>query len=362
MVTGIAFFPGQVSPMFPMVASLGPDCSSTPIPGQVIVVLDSLVHYDSPFGSYPAPNTVTPAASGDTLIWNVADVTTLTYYGFYNFSFNYITDVSATIGDTVHIKVTILPVSGDVDPANNVYERDFVVGNSYDPNNKEVLPAGSGPAGFIPASTPKLEYIVNFQNTGTAPAQNIYILDTLDSDLNVSSLEIIASSHLQTTTLLPGNVLKFNFSNIMLPDSNSNEMMSHGFVKYSISPNAGLDPGDQITNTAYIYFDFNSPIITNTALNTIEFTTGIKGSAEYQLGVFPNPANSRINVVFEDKASKDLNIKITNVSGQIVFEENKTNFDGRYSETIDLTMNSKGVYLLQITTDKHVVHQKIVKN
>ena len=55
----------------------------------------------------------------------------------------------------------------------------------------------------------------------------------------------------------------------MLPDSTCCEEDSHGLVSYLIRPLPDLDPGTVIENTAYIYFDNNPPIITNTTWNTI---------------------------------------------------------------------------------------------
>jgi hypothetical protein len=360
-VFGTAFFPGQTSSLFPGIASNGPHCNTDTVPGLVTVILDPLVHYAGPYFTYPAPDSVSPATTGDTLRWNVANVNEW-MYGYLNYPFNYTTDVTATIGDTVHITLSVMPYSTDSDSTNNVKVRDFVVGNSYDPNSKEVEPAGFGADGFIPASTSKLEYVVNFQNTGTAPAHNIYILDTLDSNVDITTLEIISSSHPQSTTLLAGNVLKFSFSNIMLPDTFSNEPQSHGFVKYAIAPNAGLAPGDKIRNTAYIYFDYNPPIVTNTALNTIEYLTGIEEQTEYNSLVFPNPSGNSVNVLYEDKTSLRFNLKIISVSGQVIFEENNNNFNGRFAKALDLSAYSKGVYLVRISTDKHVIHKKLIKN
>ncbi|MBC7861948.1 MAG: T9SS type A sorting domain-containing protein [Bacteroidia bacterium] len=360
LVNGTPFFPGQTHAMYPLTISNGPNCNAAPVPGQVVVILDPLVSYTSPLGT--PPDVIVPAATGDTLKWNVADISLIPFFGYTDYPFMFTTSTAATIGDTVHITLMALPLTGDADPANNIYTADFVVGNSYDPNIKEVVPAGIGASGFIPANTPELEYTIHFQNTGTAAAHNIYILDTLDADVDINTLKIITSSHLQTTTLLPGNVLKFNFSNIMLPDSTSNEAGSHGFVKYTIAPMANLNPGDEITNTAYIYFDFNAPIVTNTALNTIEFLTGMTVNNNYQLGVFPNPTSNSVDVVFEDKQSQKLSVKLLTVSGQLVYEENLATFNGKYTKKIDLSAFAKGVYMLQISTDKQVVHKKIIKN
>ncbi|MDQ3049162.1 MAG: T9SS type A sorting domain-containing protein [Bacteroidota bacterium] len=359
-VSGLAFFPGQTNTLHPAHNSIGPNCN--PIPGQVIIVIDPLISYVGPTVGFTPPDMVIPAATGDTLKWNVADMTNSPYFSYSNFPFEYITDISATIGDTVHVTMILTPQTGDSNPLNNVCSRDFVVGNSYDPNHKDVIPAGIGSQGFIPVNTPELSYTVNFQNTGTAPAINVYLMDTLDTQVDITSLRIIGSSHPMTTTLLAGNVLKFNFANIMLADSTSNEPESHGFVKYSIAPLAGLLPGDQITNTAYIYFDFNSPIVTNTALNTIEFPVSVDENSGFQLNIYPNPANSIVTVSFEDKASRSLKMKIVNMAGQIVYEEENNQFTGSYNKSLDLKNNPAGVYILQIQTDNQTVHKKIIRN
>lgn len=361
-VSGIAFFPGASHYLYPSVSSIGPDCSGAPIPGEMILILDPLITYTGPFASATPPTTVIPAPTGDTLKWSIADITALPYYAYMTYGINYTTSSTATIGDIVDLTLIVLPITGDADTTNNTYNGHFIVGNSYDPNNKEVSPKGTGVNGYIPANTPELDYIVNFQNTGTAPAINIFILDTLDVDVDITTLKIISSSHPMTVLLLPGNVLKFNFSNIFLSDSTSNEAESHGYVRYSIAPVSGLSPGDQITNTAYIYFDFNSPIVTNTAINTIEFPFSINEYYEYQLGVFPNPTNNSVNIVFEDKMSSELSLRIMNVAGQVIYSEETTGFSGKFTKSINLNTAPQGIYLLEIITDKQIVHKKIIKN
>ncbi len=362
-VFGQGFFPGLTIPVYPLVGIYNPACSQiAAVPGKVVVVLDTLVQYFGAYSPYPAPDTVIVTASGDTLIWNVADISNIGNFGYYNYPFEVSTKTTATIGDTVCITLNVLPIQGDADSTNNSYTRCFVVGNSYDPNSKEVTPTGAGIFGYISASTPELEYTINFQNTGTASAQNIIVLDTLDADLDITSLKIISSSHQQTTTFLSGNVLKFNFSNIMLADTAHDEPHSHGYVKYSLAPKLNLPPGTQLTNTAYIYFDYNAPIVTNTALNTIEFPSGIMNYSNYHLGVFPNPTNSTININFEDNQSATICVKIMNINGQVIYLEKTGNFSGKYSKVIDLSNFSKGIYLLQIITDKEIAQQKVVKD
>ncbi|MEO1438493.1 MAG: carboxypeptidase-like regulatory domain-containing protein, partial [Bacteroidota bacterium] len=65
---------------------------------------------------------------------------------------------------------------------------------SYDPNDKLAEPVGYSDAHYIEANT-ELEYTVRFQNTGTAPAVNIIIRDTLSDQLDLTSFRLIQSSH-----------------------------------------------------------------------------------------------------------------------------------------------------------------------
>lgn len=140
---------------------------------------------------------------------------------------------------------------------------------AYDPNDKNVLPKGNGSEGYISINQP-LEYLIRFQNTGNDTALTVIIKDTLDVNLDWSSLKLLASSHNMQVSIEQGGEAIFKFENIMLPDSNIDFLASQGFVKFSINQKPNLLPHTQIRNTGNIYFDFNPAVITNTVLNTIQ--------------------------------------------------------------------------------------------
>jgi uncharacterized repeat protein (TIGR01451 family) len=142
-----------------------------------------------------------------------------------------------------------------------------VVG-SFDPNDKQGFPGGIGEANEI-LPNEQLQYLIRFQNTGTAPAYTVVIRDTLDTDLDIFSVTPGVSSHDYTFTMYGERVLQWTFNNIMLPDSFSNEEESHGFITYTVNQLTDLQDGTTINNSAAIYFDSNEPIITNTTLHTI---------------------------------------------------------------------------------------------
>ena len=144
-----------------------------------------------------------------------------------------------------------------------------VVG-SFDPNDKQGFPAGVGETHDV-LPNEQMQYLIRFQNTGTAPAYTVVIRDTLDMDLDIFSVTPGVASHDYSFTMYGERVLQWTFNNIMLADSFSNEEASHGFITYTVNQPADLADGTEITNSAAIYFDSNEPVITNMTLHTINY-------------------------------------------------------------------------------------------
>lgn len=141
---------------------------------------------------------------------------------------------------------------------------------AYDPNDKIGTPAGLDSLGFITQEIDEIEYTIRFQNTGTDTAFNIQITDQLDPNLDWSTFEYVSASHSgPEIDMTYGGEVTFTFNDILLPDSNVNEIASHGYIKYRIQLEEDLPTGTQIFNTANIYFDANPAIVTNTKINTI---------------------------------------------------------------------------------------------
>jgi uncharacterized repeat protein (TIGR01451 family) len=146
---------------------------------------------------------------------------------------------------------------------------------AYDPNDKLAEPEGYAEPHFIEANQ-EIEYKIRFQNTGNFTAFDVVVTDTLDiNKLDISSFIPLASSHNMVTSIGPNGVVDFIFDGIMLPDSTTNEPESHGWILFKIRPLEDILPGSLIENTAYIYFDSNPPIITNTTWHTIVNCDGL---------------------------------------------------------------------------------------
>ncbi|MCS7074896.1 MAG: T9SS C-terminal target domain-containing protein, partial [Bacteroidia bacterium] len=180
---------------------------------------------------------------------------------------------TAVLGTLYQIHAWIEPVQGDTFPQNNYYVYNDTIRGSYDPNDKQVQPTS-----ILPNQVTELRYLIRFQNTGTDTAFTVIIRDTLNPKLDISTFRILGASHPYTYSIQDQQVLHVFFHNILLPDSFTNEPKSHGYVQYAIKCKPGLTNGTVIPNTAYIYFDFNTPIQTNTVTTQVNLTKVISSS------------------------------------------------------------------------------------
>ena len=142
--------------------------------------------------------------------------------------------------------------------------------DSYDPNDKQVVPTGTTAQHYTPTGVP-LRYQVRFQNTGTDDAYRVVVTDTLAAGLDPRTLRVGAASHPYRLAVTGHGrpVLAFTFDNINLPPAASNATGSNGFVQFSVQPLATLPAQAAIENNADIFFDYNPPVRTNTTVNRI---------------------------------------------------------------------------------------------
>jgi hypothetical protein len=79
------------------------------------------------------------------------------------------------------------------------------------------------------------------------------------------------------------------------------------------------------------------------------------------LSIFPNPTSGKFTI--QSPTEKISQITITSVSGQIIYRKELPGSPlGVRGYEIDLTNQSKGIYLVQVITDKEVYNHKIVLN
>jgi hypothetical protein len=253
----------------------------------------------------------------------------------------------------------------DESPWNNVQNYQQTVIGSFDPNFKEVSPKGNGPQGYIATKDSVLDYVIHFQNEGTYYAQTISVVDTLDSDLDWSTLRPGYSDHHYTTTVSENGVVTFKFANINLPwKSQYGDVMSSGMVAYTIKSRHNLAQGTQIKNKAAIYFDFNAPVITNTTLNTLnDLLSSVEENTVIENGdivLFPNPTSSLLNVTINSKVSNNAVVNVLDLSGKVLKTKQLSVNEGRNTLQEDVSGLPSGIYFVQVKCNESMVTKKLV--
>ncbi|MBL7982015.1 MAG: DUF11 domain-containing protein [Flavobacteriales bacterium] len=215
----------------------------------------------------PAPTSI----AGNTLTWTAPALSLMNAFQQSNVQvrFQVPPDVGL-LGTELISTATIASANTDVDLSNNSASVSRIVTGAYDPNDKHAYSSLGSTSTWLLDEDEWIDYTIRFQNTGTDTAFNVVITDTLPANLDPSSIIVGPASHSFTWQLRDVSTLKFIFPNILLPDSNINEPRSHGFVSFRIRPHEGLAVGQQITNIANIYFDYNPPVITEpSVLNVV---------------------------------------------------------------------------------------------
>ena len=128
----------------------------------------------------------------------------------------------------------------------------------------------------------------------------------------------------------------------------------------------GLTPGQPYRASARTWCDPTGGAYRSTGWTSPIFWTqpaSIRvdgGTAINNLDVYPNPSRDIFNVTFTSEDAQDLDVRIINVVGEVVYTENLEQFVGEYTKSIDLATYTKGVYFLEITTNNGVVNKKLI--
>ena len=316
--------------------------------------------------TWPQGVTIQPASiqypnyviSGNTITWNLGSINP----GFNNTDIIYFNVPFGLADGTQHVFNSIITPSlvSDCYNENNDGGLLQILGNSYDPNDKNVYRktfheneiSGFSESDINFGEVDELEYTVRFQNTGTAPAQNIYIMDTLDAELDWSTFELIQSTHEVEVENFGNGVLRFKYNNIWLPDSSESQELSQGHFVFRMRENSGNTLGSEITNTAYIYFDWNPAIVTNTTYNINDWIEFVGEENAFNVQAFPNPMNNELTLKVEGK----FNYEIHDLTGRKLLQG-----IGVSQTTINTESLATGTYLISVYVNGAKQTGKVVK-
>jgi hypothetical protein len=194
-----------------------------------------------------------------------------------------------------------------------------------------------------------LHYVVNFENTGTAPAENVVVKVVVNTtDFDMDSLQLMNTSH-PVDARINGNVVEFIFQSINLDSG------GHGNVLLKIKSKNNLQQGDVVEKKADIYFDYNFPIATNDYETTFQLLSNPDVATDNSVSIYPNPARNNVNITSKNTIKT---IELYDVQGRVL----QSQVIDSQSSTMDISSKSKGVYFLKVVTEKGIKVEKLVKN
>jgi uncharacterized repeat protein (TIGR01451 family) len=282
----------------------------------------------------PGPGALTPSSiAGDTILYTISDLDSLV---FGSLDILVYTDSTATLGTDVCMLSAITSATPDAYPGDDSLSACFAVSSSFDPNHKAVSPTEG-----LSETGDWLTYTIEFQNTGTAPATTVVVRDTLSTLVQPQTFRYISSDH-KATVQLVGNAMTFTFPHINLPDSASDPAMSKGWLQYKVRAKANLPLQAQIRNTAYIYFDYNAPVVTNTTVSTVGVNTGITSIRKNNISLYPNPNTGSFNLQTYGQTGDSYTI--TDMIGNVILKQRFTD----QNQQINLPNVATGVYTILV--------------
>ena len=252
----------------------------------------------------------------------------------------------------------------DANMSNNSVECTYR-GCPLDPNNKMVNPVRSQEGGIFESDT-KLNYVVNFQNLGNAEATYVRVEDVLDlNKYEIESFDFLGSSHPSSWEFI-NNKLVVTMRGLHLLPKDLDEEGSKGYISFTIKRKEGMPLGTAIDNTAAIYFDYNDPVITNTAhsviISPLSNETAVVNREE-NLILVPNPTSSSATAVVNLVEATSVNLSVFNINGQLVknIATDGVLQAGTHKINLDVDALASGAYIIQFKSATSVVTQKLIK-
>lgn len=318
--------------------------------GRFYIVTDSLTVFQS---ASPAPDQISAGVAGQDTLWWHFDSLQPTQIRLFNLVF--LMPDANHVGENIRLRGFSFLKNAQqgfdlVDSSAYVSE----IRCAYDPNDKLVSRVEL-PSDYEPSAS-ELLYTIRFQNTGNDTAQVVRIRDTLDYYLDIHTFKPLGSSHPYRCELnWNGPVAEFIFENISLPDSNVNEPASHGFVSFSIQPQAGLAPGGIIPNRADIYFDNNPAIGTNWVETVVQTPVSVRPVPlpAWLVSISPNPNGGVFVVDLPQPAAPGMILRILDRTGRLVLERQVA--AGSNRQTVQAGDLPAGLYFLQIVVERKVM-------
>lgn len=199
-------------------------------------------------------------------------------------------------------------------------------------------------------------------NTTTIGTTKYYVSQTIngcESSRAMISVTVIANP---TPTFVP-------FANNTVCSSVTNFALTGG------QPTGGIYGGTGVSNGVFnaaaagpgshtITYTITENGCMGTATQTIFVSTctGVKevSALTKALIIYPNPTRNNLTISLPLPNATDIQVRLSDMKGSIIIEKSYQKKSGNFVSSFDLSKEAKGVYNLQIITEKEVINKQIV--
>lgn len=226
-------------------------------------------------------------------------------------------------------------------------------------------PKGVGTDHWITDST-DLEYLIQFQNTGTDTVFSVEIRDTLSKWLDPTTVKAGAGSAPYDFEIYDGGIVLFRIPNTVLyPVGSVGDGPSSGFVHFRVSQKPITPCDTLIINRAAIFLNDQNPIVTNEVTRKVcndilHFITVKSVDIEMpgaEVLVFPNPFVEYADFKITGVQAKNYTFELFDVQGKRVLTNSFNHPDFR----LHRYQLSPGVFFYRLSANgKPVASGKLI--
>ena len=96
---------------------------------------------------------------------------------------------------------------------------------------------------------------------------------------------------------------------------------------------------------------------------TVTVTIGLdENLLSRSLAIYPNPTQGEVSIMFTTGDSKDATIRVLDLSGKEMIKFTKTNLNGKFDGTLDISKLADGVYMLEVSDGNLTTNRRLIKN
>ena len=209
-----------------------------------------------------------------------------------------------------------------------------------------------------------LDYTVNFQNLGADTATTVTVIDSLDAaKFNLSTLQVIASSHNVTWQASADYIFTARFTGIQLPPRAADSLGSRGFLRFRVQPKTTLVAGDTIFNRAYVIFDPGFVATTNTVYTVVPRPAGLPATpAAATWSAYPNPTTGLLTVTADLPTAGPVRLELLDLLGRSLQQHQLAAPAGAFRHSLETGAVPAGIYVLRLQLpDGRVSTRQIVR-